>query len=273
MNRLNDKTVRKLAVVPEKHPVWAGADPDIVDAVIGRSVRREVDSGAILVEGGQDSPAVYLLESGSVRLYSVSAEGIEVTLEVLRAPAVFGAIDALLGMSDSNFAETLERASVIEIPRDVFLQAVASSHAICQNILRDVAAMHCVAAHKQRALALESVPARLAHVLLSYLDAYGLPVRDGIKIRLPINQHHLASVLGVSRRSVTRALKTWADEGTITRIGRYYVVRDTDRLSKAAGEDLLPVVYSSNLPMRAWVPERVVATQPLIPSREVALRA
>jgi CRP/FNR family transcriptional regulator len=238
-----------------------------------RSTSRIVPAETVLVEEGRGPTAVFLLEAGSVRLCSASADGEEATLEVLRAPAVFGAVDVLLGMSRSNRAETLEKARVVEIPQDVFLQAVASSHAFCQNVLRDVAAMLCVATHKQRVLALDSVAARLAHVLLSYVEAYGLPVEDGIKIRLSISQHHLASVLGVSRRSITRALKTWVDEGTITRVGRHYVVRHPDRLSIAAGERLLPVVYSSDLPQRSWVPRRIVSGQQFSPPRRIAAQA
>ena len=107
--------------------------------------------------------------------------------------------------------------------------------------------------HRQKTSALYTVAPQLAHILITYADSFGLPVADGIQIRIPLGQHDLANTLGVAPRSVARALKVWMDEGTITKRGRHFVVRDPTRLAQAASNGkALPMVYSSDLPFNDW---------------------
>ncbi len=254
---------------PTKHPLFDGMEPEMIESLFDQARRRRVKAGEILMHEQQKPHAVFALEHGSVRLFCLSPDGMEVTLEVLRAPALFGGIECLLGLGYMNSAQALEPVRITEIDPDAFEQAVNNSHALCHNVLRDVAALLCVSAHRQRALAFDPVPTRLAHVLLSYADAYGLPVQDGIKIRLPINQNHMASLLGVSRRSVTRALKTWSTEGVVKKKGGHYVILDVEHLAALAGEDLLPMVYSSDLPLRAWVPRLIATSRPALPTASI----
>lgn len=269
MSNTNKQAALSTKLAPPSHPLFDGMEPELIESLFEQANRRKVKAGETLMHEQQKPHAVFVLEKGSVRLFCHSTDGMEVTLEVLRAPAMFGGIECLLGLVYMNSAEALEPVEIVEISPDVFEQTVNSSHALCQNVLRDVAALLCVSAHRQRALAFDPVPTRLAHVLLSYADAYGLPVPDGIKIRLPINQNHMASLLGVSRRSVTRALKNWSAKGVIVKKGGHYIICDAEHLSNLAGEDLLPMVYSSDLPLRSWVPRLIATSHPILPKASI----
>ena len=75
---------------------------------------------------------------------------------------------------------------------------------------------------------------RVAQLLASYAESMGLPVERGTRIRVPLSQGDIANDLGVSLRSVTRAIKDWMDEGVIGKDGRHVIVHDLLRLKQEA---------------------------------------
>lgn len=260
---------RHLSVVAKRHPVFAGVEDAILEHIHTNARERVFFPGEEIAREEQPADACFLVETGSVRIFSSSEDGIEVTHQVLRAPAIFGVSECLNDLEYSHTAEPLEKTVVRMVPREVLEAATERSHALARNLLRDVSARLCVATHRQKTTALYTVAPQLAHILITYADSFGLPVADGIQIRIPLGQHDLANTLGVAPRSVARALKVWMDEGTLTKRGRHFVVRDPSRLSRAATNGkALPMVYSSDLPLNDWEPNPVPA-----PSRSRNRRA
>jgi CRP-like cAMP-binding protein len=100
-----------------------------------------------------------------------------------------------------------------------------------------VARRFCVAIRNEHSL-LAPVPARLASLLVAYLEWFGEQTPRGTRLRLPLTQNDLADGLGVGLRSVSRTLTDWTREGLITRERGWLVVRDAPRL-RALCEGLL----------------------------------
>ena len=89
----------------------------------------------------------------------------------------------------------------------------------------------------------------LANLVSTYVDFYGLPVQEGVKIRIPLTQDDLANSLGVARRSITRALKRWMGEGIMVKQGRHFVVQDLTKLSQVTDPTLLRIGYRLGAPL------------------------
>ena len=247
------------------HPVFKDVSDETMQEMMDRSTMSEICALSGIYNEGAASGDVHILERGSVRLFCTSDDGSQVTLEVLKAPAVFGAAECITGTCFLSSAQAMERSVVRIVPAHVFRSAVRGSPALCQNFLRDIAALFTVAAYRQRAMAFDSVEARLAQVLLSYSDAYGLPVHDGVQIRLPMSQLHMATVLGVSLRSVTRALLSWSRRGILAKRSGRYVIKNIRYLALVAGEDQMPMVYSSDLPLAGFVPKMEIPHPQALP--------
>jgi CRP-like cAMP-binding protein len=71
-------------------------------------------------------------------------------------------------------------------------------------------------------LAYENVEERLAHILLSLGQRYGVHEQDGLRIDLPLSQQDLAEMVGASRQMVNRELRKLAEKGLI-HVERYRV--------------------------------------------------
>jgi CRP/FNR family transcriptional regulator, cyclic AMP receptor protein len=68
------------------------------------------------------------------------------------------------------------------------------------------------------------VPGRLEAVLAELAEEHGRGTRDGIRVALPLTQDMLASLVGASRETVTRALADLERRGRISRAGRSYIL-------------------------------------------------
>lgn len=62
---------------------------------------------------------------------------------------------------------------------------------------------------------MNSGPQRLAAYLIDLAERYGTPDNSGIVITIPLSQEEIASIVGVSRATMTRALGNWRRRGLI----------------------------------------------------------
>lgn len=221
-------------VDPRTHPLFSGASPDAVRRFVEAGRIRVVARGETLREQGATLPVLQLLLRGSVHVARSTGEGSALMLALLRAPAVLGEAECVLGADDRADARALERCVVFDVDREAAWSAISSCPRLAANFARDLASKLCSAEAKQLALAFEPVEKRVAALLLEYADAYGLKVYEGTKIRVPLCQDELALSLGVARRSITRALKSWLDAGVLAKQSGCYVIRDPLRLKAAA---------------------------------------
>ena len=229
------------------HPLFEGVEPAIVDRVLSQAVSRTFEPlSYVLVE---DDPELcfFILLHGSVKVLYRSPEGLEVVVKLFRAPAVFGEMECLAEVPYLESVQVLERSTVLSLSRERLIAALRASHALTFNLLTDLAARLCIAAQNERSLAFHPVETRLAQLLCTYVDFYGLPVSSGVKIRIPLSQDELANALGVARRSVTRALKQWQDDDLVTKEGSHFVVRDVRRLEKVTDPSLLRIGHRTGL--------------------------
>ncbi len=224
---------RETRSVSAQHPLFANVDAATLAVILAHSQTAVVRPGAELTREGDKATSVLLLLSGSLRQVA-QGEGEALTTVILRAPAAVGCAEVMLGRNHLATAVALEKTTVLTIPAAVLRQAAQASPVLSANLLRDTAALLCVAIERQAVLAYCPVQARVAYALLSLVDAYGLPVQGGVRIRVAFSRDELASMLGVTRRTIARGLHYWTARGVLGRSGRNLVVRDLGQL-KAAG--------------------------------------
>jgi CRP/FNR family transcriptional regulator, cyclic AMP receptor protein len=83
-------------------------------------------------------------------------------------------------------------------------------------------------------LALRSVPARLAALLLRLAEEYGEPQDHGIRLSLRLTHQDVAHMVGSTRETITALINRFRDEGLITVDHRVLVILERDRLRQIA---------------------------------------
>lgn len=92
------------------------------------------------------------------------------------------------------------------------------------------------AAHSsQRNKSTASGSRRLADLLLDLAERHGSRTADGLRTALPLSQEELASLIGSSRSTVTRALSDWRSRKVITTHPRHVTILDQAALRWIAG--------------------------------------
>ena len=77
--------------------IFRDVAPEVMEQVIRQAQRRTLQKGELLFNVGDPSDALYVIASGRIRIWTVSAAGVEVTLNVQIAGAIFGEIGMLDG--------------------------------------------------------------------------------------------------------------------------------------------------------------------------------
>ncbi|WP_255429146.1 Crp/Fnr family transcriptional regulator [Ramlibacter albus] len=208
---------------------WFGALPAADrKAVLAACERQRLRPGEMLFRQGDAVPAgtgaFYGLVEGRIKASSLREDGKEAILVVLEPGNWFGEISLIDGEPRTHDATALGDAEVMALPRaafDALMKRPAFSHAVCRMLAARVRSLYGMVEDAT----LRSTRARVARrlLLLARGDAtfarYARPV-------VPVSQESLAMMLGITRQTLSKELKGFAQEGAV-RLG-YGQIEITD---------------------------------------------
>ncbi len=181
---------------------------------------------------------VYLIESGYVKIYRVSAEGHEVTVGAIRNPGeMIGLAETLYHGKRTCYAGAIRDISLIVLTKKQYLELLTTEHRLALHTSKLLAARMRAAESMVFELVCWQAAARLALFLLKVSESCGIPTEEGTKIKLPLTHTELASMIGASRQTVSSLLTTFRNENCITVDGREIVITDHQRLASWVTDD------------------------------------
>ena len=177
-------------------------------------------------EGSPDR--VYLLKAGRVRLYHLSADGEEVTTDVLEPGHLFG-LSALFGSrSEDISAEALEDSYVCEAGAQDFMGILAHHPLMMAKVMMAMAKQMFRLERTIESLAREPVDSRVARLLLELMGS-GQKLREGWLLPA-MTREDIAKICITTRESVSRTLSGWSEAGVVELRGRRILIPDPERL-------------------------------------------
>jgi CRP/FNR family transcriptional regulator, cyclic AMP receptor protein len=155
------------------------------------------------------SDCVYLLKTGSVRLFRLTEDGQEITLSFIKAGMIFGDGDVLNEANYSHYAQTLAPSMICYVRKPDFKELLRRYDVINQFVLKSHYQRWQEAQQLIENLSLHDVRKRLTNILTMFAAQIGcdFPYHDepgAILIDLSIPQDKLAEFIGTSRESVNR---------------------------------------------------------------------
>lgn len=191
-----------------------------------RATVRSFKRGAPLAHVGQVGDRVLVIVSGHVKVVRPTEQGRDVML-ALRGPGdLVGEQAALDGEPRSASIVALEPVEALALTAADFLAFATSRPPAARFLLQMLAARLRDADAKRLEHAASDVLGRLAQRLVELCERCGRPADDGVHIELPLTQEDLASWIGTSRESASRALQQMRDLGWVSTARRAIVVRD-----------------------------------------------
>lgn len=210
-------------------PLFAHLTDEVLAGLAAHLRRRPFRRGTMIFHKDQAGDALYIIETGRVRLFVPAPGGEELTVDVAGPEEVFGELALLDGRPRSASAETLEDTVTHTLGRDEFQQHLTETPAFAAALVELLSTRLRHVTDYAESLAYLDVHARVARVLLEMAERYGIKA-DGIEIDFDLTQAELATMVGATRERVNRALASFRSQGLVELHGKKIVLRDPERL-------------------------------------------
>jgi CRP-like cAMP-binding protein len=228
-------------MAPDKLPpledtaLFRGLTPEAVVETLAAATSRALDAGQTLFLQGEPVDALYVVETGRLKLSQVTPNGDEVTVRTVGRGAIVAGVAILDRRTLPVTGTALVPSRVLVWPRSRILPLVVKHPGLRINVLETIADRMQASLTRIRELSTDSVGQRVARALLGLARESGRAVAEGILIDQPLGRQELADLAGTSMFTASRLLAGWARDGVLD-VGRQrVVVRSLEKLETLAG--------------------------------------
>jgi CRP-like cAMP-binding protein len=189
--------------------------------------------GHVIFAAGDISDRVYLIESGWVKIYRLSADGRRVTVGSIRSPGeMMGLAETILGVERTCFAGAINNVTMVVMTKSKFEELMAQHPFLAIKVAKLLGARMREAEAIIHEMVCWQAPGRLALMLMKMGERMGEHTKGGIKINLQLTHEEIANMVGTSRQTVTSLLNTFKQEKSIVYEGRTIRIVNPDKLAK-----------------------------------------
>lgn len=208
----------------------AAASPDMCRQLCASGVLRSYAAGAVLMQEGEESGDAILVLSGSLRIWRCGSRDAVRTFRLAKPGDLVGEIGLIRNSSRSATVTAQEDTSVLAISRDAFRSLVRAHPEFALGVM-DVLCKRLEASnHAWEMSQAYGTNARVASLLLHLWHDFPLE-QDGRRcIAVRLSHLEMASMLGIARENVTRALTRLRRAGAIAIDGGRIEILDADEL-------------------------------------------
>jgi len=207
---------------------------DVLDEVQRRAQRRKLQKGEVLCTVGDPSDALFVILAGRIRIWIVSASGVEVTLNVQVAGSIFGEIGMLDGSPRTAGASAMAPTELVSISRSTFFRALDRESRLARNVIALLCRRLRWTSARMEDAVLRPAPQRLARLLAHLARDHSRRTPRGHEITLKLTQGELAQWTAMSRESLNKLLNRWIDEGVLFQEKGVLTICNADLLSDFA---------------------------------------
>ena len=209
--------------------LYRGLSQESLAALASIAVLKTVRKGQRLWRQGEMAEGYYSSVTGLVKSYREAADGREQLLCLLGPGQQIGAMSVLSESPYPCNCSVLETGEMIYFPKSGFKEAVRQHHDLALHLLAGLASQCNVLADRIEDLSLRDAEGRLANYLLE-LPVKGTSPAGHSIVRLPVSKTTLATMMGVSRETLSRTFATLQHRGMIEIDGREIGFVDLDQL-------------------------------------------
>ena len=207
---------------------WFGSlAPERREALIAAGRVSAVPAGGLIYATGDPPNGLWAVIEGQVRLKGYPAAGAEFLALILRPGTWFGEVSTLDGGPRPHDAAAFGSARVLHVPMAAFLRAAERLPVLYHDLGRLVCQHQRIALDFIAQVAALPPAARVARLLTGRAHEEG-----GL---LHVRQEEIAVMLGMSRQTVNRHLRSLERQGVIALGYGRIAVRDRAALLRAAG--------------------------------------
>lgn len=178
-----------------------------VDELVTSSTSHRARKQQVVFSEGENLSHLYVVQSGSFKLVRHSEEGKELIMALVGLGDAFGALAQ--PFESACLAQALEPSEFLIIPLQSIRRLIARNPDFASSLIAYSEARQRKAQTVAARLAFETVPQRLANLLLDETGPTG-------NMDFPLNQTELANLIGSSRETVCSILNQFQRNALLT---------------------------------------------------------
>jgi CRP/FNR family transcriptional regulator, cyclic AMP receptor protein len=223
-------TAEKLALL---HSLFGQLSPAVIEHLGSYMKRRSLPRGTVIFAKGEPGTGLMGVLAGAVKISLLSADGREIVLSMMREGDIFGEIALLDGHPRTADATAMTDCELMVIERRDFIPFLRSQPDLAIQIIEILCTRLRRTTEQVQDVTFLNLPTRLGKTLLR-LTANA--ERPGSAPKVAITQREISQIIGRSRESTNKQLRSWAKDGLIRLERGAIVVLHRDKLAEAAAE-------------------------------------
>jgi len=210
--------------------------PEQISRLESRSLSRTYPRKSPIYLPGDHAKDVLLLAAGRAKICSLTEDGKQAIFGFIEPGELFGEL-AVIGVDErENYAEAVEKSTIITIPGDALLELMEELPLLSIGITKLIGLRRRRIERRLKNLLFRSNRQRIVHLLLELVEQYGTRTPEGVLIRIKLSHQDLADIIGSTRETVTVVLGNLQREGYVAISRRKIVVVDLQRLAASVSE-------------------------------------
>lgn len=190
----------------QNHPLLGALEPAQLKRIGSFARRHRVDGGTTIFSKGDAGTSLFSVCAGTVKITVPSIDGREAMFNLLHAGEIFGEIALLDGQPRTADAVAMTDCELMVIERRDFLNFVHAEPTVALKIIELLCQRLRWSSQHFEELVFLNLPVRLARLLLRLLDQ---DADSADHRKLKITQLEISHMLGSTRESVNKQLRTW----------------------------------------------------------------
>jgi CRP/FNR family cyclic AMP-dependent transcriptional regulator len=210
------------------HPVFGKLPRASIEQLGTYLTKRNVQRGTAIFRKGDAGSELIAILSGCVKISAPGADGREAVLNLIREGEIFGEIALLDGRPRTADAVAMTDCELMVIERREFTTLLREHPELAFKVIEILCARLRQTSEQVEDLMFLDLPTRLAKAVSRLVNEAG----GAWPRKISITQRELSQLIGMSRESTNKQLRSWAQAGWIRLERGCIVVLRPDALAR-----------------------------------------
>lgn len=191
---------------------------------------REYKKGEVLIRADDDPQGIFCLTKGYVRQYTISKNGFELTLHILKPISYFPMVWAVNGTPNVYYFEALTPVEVGRAPRDQVVNFIKDKPAVIFELMSELLEDYAETLTRVEHLVFSDAYRRVISVLIYIAKHFGEEHGKGIIVHHRFTQQDIATLVGVARETASNEMVKLEKKGLIKHIDHSILIESVKEL-------------------------------------------
>ena len=213
-------------------PIFSALTDQQFELVRSRIVERQFEPGELVFSEGEHCSGLFVVKSGSVRIFKNSPGGREQVLSIDGPGSSVAELPVFDGGNYPASAQTITKTTMLFYSKQDFQALCMQYPEVALKVLAVIGARLRKLVGIIEELSFTTVRHRLAALLARLARTEGKKTGRGIEFTLPSTNQDIAAQIGTVRELVSRNLSRFQSEGLLRLEGRTVIIPEPGKLTE-----------------------------------------